>query len=143
MKQPNKLQHLTFISNIIDRHNRNSFLIKAWSGTWVAVVLGLGIKQASLLPILLGGLFPFGLWFYDAYYLYQERLFRKLYDKVREMKEEEIDFSMKRPREVCYVGVLFSKTMFLHLLFFGILVLYFFGLVIIKCCAISITSVLR
>jgi len=33
-------------------------------------------------------------WVLDAYYLWQERLFRKLYDKVRGLNESDIDFSM-------------------------------------------------
>jgi hypothetical protein len=30
----------------------------------------------------------------DAYYLRQERLFRKLYDRVRQLDEADVDFSM-------------------------------------------------
>lgn len=33
-------------------------------------------------------------WVLDAYFLWQERLFRTLYKKVSETKEENIDFSM-------------------------------------------------
>ena len=33
-------------------------------------------------------------WGLDTYYLLQERLYRSLYNKVRNMKEEEIDFDM-------------------------------------------------
>jgi len=33
-------------------------------------------------------------WILDGYFLSQERLFRDLYNHVRKLKEEEIDFSM-------------------------------------------------
>ena len=35
-------------------------------------------------------------WILDGYFLYQERLFRGLYDAVRLKDEAHIDFSMKR-----------------------------------------------
>ena len=39
--------------------------------------------------------FPaFIFWILDAFYLWQERLYRKLYDGVRVKEEESIDFSM-------------------------------------------------
>lgn len=33
-------------------------------------------------------------WILDGYFLWQERLFRALYDKVRILNEDDIDFSM-------------------------------------------------
>ena len=33
-------------------------------------------------------------WGLDGFFLYQERLYRKLYDHVREQKNEAVDFSM-------------------------------------------------
>jgi hypothetical protein len=54
-------------------------------------------------------------WVLDAYFLWQERLFRALYDHVREMKEEEVDFSMNRSIVKNHVSpwadVIFSKTL--------------------------------
>ena len=35
-------------------------------------------------------------WFLDSYFLWQERLFRALYDYVRDLKEEDVDFDMDR-----------------------------------------------
>ena len=34
-------------------------------------------------------------WILDAYYLWQERLFRAVYDSIRQKSEDEIDFEMK------------------------------------------------
>jgi len=52
-------------------------------------------------------------WGLDGYFLRQERLFRKLYDHVRKLPEEEIDFSMdlSHLNVVSWFYVLFSKTL--------------------------------
>jgi len=51
----------------------------------------------------------------DAYYLRQERLFRKLYDRVRTQDEADVDFSMDTSvveKEVdSWAGVAFSATL--------------------------------
>ena len=39
-------------------------------------------------------------WILDAYYLWQERLFRAVYDSIRQKSEGEIDFEMKPQRFV-------------------------------------------
>ena len=55
-------------------------------------------------------------WFLDAYYLLQERLYRALYNKVRIMKEEDIDFDMNtnlpeiKSEKTVYSDCLFSNT---------------------------------
>jgi len=51
----------------------------------------------------------------DGYFLHQERLFRKLYDHVRGLDEEAIDFSMDtstmRKRMDSWFKVTFSLTL--------------------------------
>lgn len=39
-------------------------------------------------------------WILDAYYLWQEQLFRAVYDSIRQKSEDEIDFEMKPQRFV-------------------------------------------
>ncbi len=116
-----KMKHLDFLQLIITRMNANSFLLKGWAVTLVVALFALNISKTSInfikisfLPILL-------FWVLDGYFLYQERLFRSVYDEVRLKKEEEIDFSMKRDSCPCnYLASVFSKTL---LLFYGALVL--------------------
>jgi hypothetical protein len=59
----------------------------------------------------------------DAYYLQQERLQRKLYDYVRTLKEEDIDFSMDttvvKQQGISWINAVFSKTL---LAFHGVLI---------------------
>jgi len=54
-------------------------------------------------------------WILDGYFLWQERLFRALYDNVRSLKDEDIDFSMDtsivKDRVVPWIKVIFSKTL--------------------------------
>ncbi len=90
----NKLKHLDMIQSVITRMASNSFLIKGWTITLVSLIFGLSRDkdQISSIPIALLPVITF--WILDGYYLRQERLFRKLYDKVRKQNEEDIDFSM-------------------------------------------------
>jgi len=82
----NKLKHLEFVQNVISRMAANSFLLKGWSVTLVAAIFALATKDGnpSLLPVAYLPAFVF--WFLDAYFLRQERLYRKLYDEVRSQK---------------------------------------------------------
>lgn len=90
----NKIKHLEFIENVINRMAKNSFMLKGWAVTIVVGVIAIVAKQAVLLWLIT--LLPiFVFWGLDAYYLALEREYRKLYDKVRETKEEDIDFAMK------------------------------------------------
>ena len=78
-----KRKHLEFIQAIIARMANNSFLIKGWSLTLTAAILVFS-AEASRPTIALVALLPLVLfWGLDAYYLRQERLYRKLYDAAR------------------------------------------------------------
>jgi hypothetical protein len=99
--------------------NHNSFLLKGWAVTLVVALFAIDISKENANFLKLSFLPVFMFWVLDGYFLYQERLFRNLYDDVRVKREDEIDFSMKRESSICkYFGALFSKTIFL---FYGIL----------------------
>ena len=93
----NKRKHLEFIQNTITRMAHNSFLLKGWS---VTIVSALFVIAAVADPaiFLIGFLPVIVFWILDGFFLYQERLFRALYDEVRTKNEEEIDFSMDTKR---------------------------------------------
>ena len=101
-----KLKHLEFIQGVVNRLASASFQMKGWSVVLVSALLVLGARAGSsetglvsLFPILV-------FWGLDGYFLSRERLFRKLYDHVRQRGAEEgIDFSMD-------VGGLKSKGRF-------------------------------
>jgi hypothetical protein len=89
-----KLKHLDFIQAVINRMSNNSFLIKGWSVTLVSAVFVLSTKDgnSSIIPVAYLPVLVF--WFLDAYFLRQERLFRKHYDVIRAKDASDIDFSL-------------------------------------------------
>lgn len=90
----NKRSHLEMIQGVINRLSQNSFLLKGWSVVLVSALIALAAKDSNIIFILLAYLPAFAFWHLDGYFLWQEKLFRALYDYVRNIKEEEIDFSM-------------------------------------------------
>ena len=91
---PNKHKHLEFIQTSINRMSGNLFLLKGWSITLIAALFALAAKDTNKAYILIA-YFPLLIfWTLDGYFLSQERRFRALYEHVRKLKEEEIDFSM-------------------------------------------------
>ncbi len=117
-----KLAHLQMLQTVVTRMSTNSFFLKGWTVTLVAALFALASVKASPYFIFLAYFPAVVFWFLDGYFLWQERLFRGLYDKVRLIPEERIDFSMDTSlvaaecsswRDAC-----FSKTL---LLFYGVL----------------------
>ena len=90
----NKHKHLEMIQGVINRMANNSFMLKGWAVTLVAGIFALASKDAEKIYFLVAYVPIVAFWGLDAYYLRQERLYRKLYDKVRMMDDNEIDFSM-------------------------------------------------
>lgn len=91
----NKLKHLELIQNIINRMASNSFMLKGWSVTLVSALFALAAKDQYLAFVYLAYFPAIAFWLLDGYFLWQERLFRALYDRVRsETDDNKIDFSM-------------------------------------------------
>ena len=88
-----KIAYLQMIQAVIARMAGNSFLIKGWSVTLVAALFALAAANTNALFVYLAYFPSFMFWALDAYFLRQERLFRKLYDDVR-ASDEPVDFSM-------------------------------------------------
>lgn len=90
-----KLKHLEMLQVVINRMARNSFLLKGWCVTLVSAILALAAKDSNTDFILVAYYPVLMFWILDAYFLWQERLFRRLYDEVRIKDEADIDFSMQ------------------------------------------------
>ena len=128
-------KHLDLIQGVINRLAGNSFSVKTWAVGLIAVLGGLAAKDAD--PHLACALlFPaVCFWWLDAYYLRQEKLFRKLYEKVLAGDKHVPPYSLNtKPfvREVKGIGkVAFSPTVrWLHipiLLFVIGLIVYSFS----------------
>jgi hypothetical protein len=91
----NKRKHLEFIQNIISRMAGNLFFLRGWTITLIGALLALFSKNNSpdyVFYFLIVLILVF--WILDGYFLSQERSYRDLYNHVRKLKEEEIDFSM-------------------------------------------------
>jgi len=80
---PNALKHLDMIERVIERMARNSFSLKAWTVVLVSALFALAADRVDGRLFLVGLLPVFVFWALDGYFLWQERLFRALYDAVR------------------------------------------------------------
>jgi hypothetical protein len=110
-----KLSHLEMIQGIVNRLSQNSFLLKGWSVVLVSALFALAASNLKILFVYLAYFPATAFWILDGYFLWQERLFRALYDNVRNLKDEEIDFSMDtsivKDRVAPWIKVIFSKTL--------------------------------
>jgi len=82
-------KEIDLIQSCITRMANNSFLLKGWSITIIAVVLALADKAgnpALLSAILLIPLLSF--WYLDAFFLRTERMYRKLYAWIIENRQK-------------------------------------------------------
>ena len=98
--QERVVKHLELIQGVVNRLGSNSLLLKGWS---MAVLVGgslLMVRVRSEQPLLaITLLVPvLGFWLLDAYYLWQERLFRAEYDRVRQ--QDDTDFAMEPMQHV-------------------------------------------
>lgn len=82
------------IQGVVNRLSQNSFLLKGWSVVLVSALFALAASNTKVYFIYLAYFPAIAFWILDGYFLSQERLFRALYDHVRGMKAEEVDFSM-------------------------------------------------
>ena len=89
-----KLKHIDIVQSTITRMAQNSFAIKGWT---ITILVGLFVFLQNdkfrnnifiyLIPIIF-------FWLLDSYYLWQERLFRKLYNDVIANITDESTLSM-------------------------------------------------
>jgi hypothetical protein len=114
-----KEKHLEFTQGAINRMGQNSFLIKGWTVTLVSALFALAAKDANQKFVIVAFFPTIVFWLLDSYYLYQERLFRKVYDHVR--KANSVDFSLNTKQFdkgfFDWAGAALSKTL---ILFYGI-----------------------
>ncbi len=78
------IKHMEMIQNIVVRMANNSFMIKGWSLTIISALLGLAASAKNSSLAYIAYLPAIAFWGLDAYFLSQERYFRRLYSKVRE-----------------------------------------------------------
>ena len=86
-----KMKHLEMIEGVIDRMGSNSFQLKGWAVTLVALVGALSAQGSDKRFILIAFIPLIAFWFLDAYYLQMERKYEILYKCVSEKSESEIE----------------------------------------------------
>jgi hypothetical protein len=114
-----RLKHLEFVQAVIARHANSSFLVRGWALTVIAAYLAIVatrfeplLAAMALVPLL-------AFWALDGYFLWQERLFRALYDDVRVSAQQVEPMSMSVGAYVpttTWFGAAGSKTL---VLFYG------------------------
>jgi hypothetical protein len=117
-----KDKHLEFTQGVINRMGQNSFVIKGWTVTLVSALFALAVKDTNQKFVIVAYFPTISFWFLDSYYLYQERLFRKVYDHVRKLNS--VDFSLNTKQFdkgfIDWAGAALSKTI---VLFYGIVLI--------------------
>ena len=129
-----KQKHLEMIQGVINRFSTNSFLLKGWNVTLLSALFALSIRNCDFNLVYFAYIPTIILWGLDGFFVWQEKLFRKLYDCVRTLPNERVDFSMdvdkitgeNRPK---WIKTIFSKTL---LPFHGMLILVIVILTIFK-----------
>ena len=124
-KIPHEIIHkeLDLIQGVITRMANNSFLLKGWMISIVAVVLALSKETivatnfdyfnfVLCLPLIV-------FWYLDAFFLHKERCFRKLYESVidkrlkNDMKDlYSLNYTSFEPDVKSVFEIMFSKTLF-------------------------------
>lgn len=95
------VKHLEITQGVINRLAHNSFLIKGWSMTILAAAMlfiarvdninSTYLALAFIVPVI-------GFWILDGYFLWQERLFRGIYDDIR--VRDDTSFRMNVPDQL-------------------------------------------
>ena len=76
-------KEIDLIQSCISRMAHNSFLVKGWTISLIAVVLALGDKITNLTYLCLILLVPvWSFWYLDAFFLHTEKKYRKMYEWV-------------------------------------------------------------
>lgn len=132
-------KEIDLIQSVISRMASNSFLLKGWLISLIAVILALtkdtlltdDIKYLCLILMLPVIVF----WYLDAFFLHKEKCYRKLYDwviKNRSTSEEflySLDYSRFKNEVKGIFKIMFSRTLFP---FYGITSIILIGITIYR-----------
>jgi hypothetical protein len=130
------IKELEIIQGIINRMAYNSFMIKGWTITLVVATLLLkGDKYNTFIAFIPIVVF----WFLDAYFLRLERLYRRLYNWVKDnrLKTQDFLFDLNYKRfereEQSIPRIMFSITLvWFYGSLFGLTLIYVILLLLIK-----------
>jgi hypothetical protein len=95
------IKHLEITQGVINRLANNSFLIKGWSMAILAAAMLFLARVESVNSVYLTLSFAIpviSFWILDGYFLWQERLFRGIYNDIRVLDDS--DFKMDIPAQL-------------------------------------------
>lgn len=123
-----KLKHLELIQGVINRMATNSFLLKGWSVTLISALFALAAKDSNQFFIYLAYFPCVTFWSLDGYFLWQERMYRKLYKHVALTSPGSINFNMNasiyKNAVDSWFHICFSVTLrMFHGVIFGVIIL--------------------
>jgi len=132
-----KLKHLEMIQAIINRMAGNSFHLKGWSVTLISALFALATKDTNQLFIYLAYFPCIIFWGLDGYFLWQERMYRKLYQNVAKKSDKSIDFDLNaikyRGEVDSWLSTCFSITLIMfHGIIFTVIILIMFIIILTK-----------
>ena len=131
------IKHLEITQGIVNRLANNSFLIKGWGMTILAAaILFIARNNGSYSTFLtLSFIIPvIAFWTLDSYFLWQERLFRGIYNDIRKQDDTQFEMNileqLNKPKHKWHHAI-FSTT----LIIFYLMEVFFIGLVflILEC----------
>ena len=108
------LKEIDIVQDVINRTAHNSFLIKGWTVTLVVATL---LLKGSNTQVVLAYIPLLVFWFLDAYFLWQEKMYRELYKWVIEnrLKTDEYLLDMNayrfRDKVPAIPRIMFSITL--------------------------------
>ena len=116
---------------------RPAFLLKGWTVTLVVGLMALSVAVQHKIGLIAIGFVPVVVfWILDGFYLGQERLFRALYENVRQKEEKDIDFSMDtsshKGGKNTWVAATFSRTIILFYLALVIVMVAVIAFLVLK-----------
>ena len=114
-------EHLKMIQAVINRLNRNSFWVKTLSAMLIVAAMVLVAIQGKKDPVVF--LMPLtlvaGFWILDGYFLWQERLFREIYNEIRVQSDTDFEMNPMKHRnkpECSWLSAIFSPTLIIFYL---------------------------
>lgn len=90
----NRIKHLEMVQAVIARLSNSAFVVRGWAVTVVGLLSGFAINSSNWQLALVSAATTVAFWGLDTYFLRAERLFRELYDAIRDEQAEIEPFFM-------------------------------------------------
>ena len=115
------VKHLEMTQAVINRLGRNSFLLKSWSMTILVAAMVLIAREnlQNSYSVLILFIPIAGFWILDGYFLWQERLFRSVYNDIREQTDTNFEMDLGKHKDKpksSWISAFFTVTLIIFYL---------------------------